>query len=363
MLCLGSSSNQSTVGPRAQTGTGRLVTTELRELTLDEWQAFADSHPERTIFHHRNWITLLVDTYGFRLHIPAVIDDGQIMAAVPLLGTRSIWGLPRLISLPFTDCINILSRCEDGPDRIRDALMKPCYGRYQAIVLRTEQSFQANQTPPWGRHVIATNRSFDEIAAGFDRSLRTNLRRAEKRQLTCEFSRDQVAFDEFYQLFLRTRRRHGVPVQPKKFFRELYQQILLCNLGFIGLVKAGSTTIAAGVFFDYGGKMMCKYLASDPAALDSRPNEFLICQAIRNASETNHDTFDFGISRREQLGLRRFKRKFGATENDVYNNCIFGTPRPPIEHTRAMKIVSTTIRNSPTIVAQALGSLFYRYSQ
>ena len=44
----------------------------VRHLTLDEWQVFADSHPDCTIFHHRNWIKLLVDTYGFQLHIPAV---------------------------------------------------------------------------------------------------------------------------------------------------------------------------------------------------------------------------------------------------------------------------------------------------
>jgi len=131
----------------------------------------------------------------------------------------------------------------------------------------------------------------------------------------------------------------------------------------VGLVKDRSTTIAAGVFLDDGGRMMCKYLASDPNAHDARPNEFLLHHAIRMAVETNRSTFDFGISRREQVGLRRFKRKFGAIENDVYSDCIAGDSQPPIEHTRAMKLVSSTIRNSPTFVGQTVGALFYRYSQ
>lgn len=363
MLCLSSRSDHPVYDPRNTKGADRMITTELRELTLDEWQAFAHSHPDRTIFHHRNWIALLVDTYKFRLHIPAVIEDGQIMAAVPLLETRNIWGSPKLISLPFTDCMSILAQRDNQVDRLREALRKPRYRKYQAIVLRTEQVSRPEQTPCWGRHVIDTTRPLDQITARFTRTLRANLRRAEKRQLTCEFSNDRIAFEEFYQLFLKNRRRHGVPVQPKKFFRGLYQQMLLSNLGFVGLVNDGNTTIAAGVFLDYGGKMMCKYLASDPSALDSRPNEFLLFQAIRIAAETNHCTFDFGISRREQAGLRRFKRKFGAIEHDVFNDCVAGSVRPPIEHTRAMRIVSSTIRNSPTFVGQALGALFYRYSQ
>jgi lipid II:glycine glycyltransferase (peptidoglycan interpeptide bridge formation enzyme) len=340
-----------------------MITTELSDLTLDEWQAFAHSQPDRTIFHHRNWVELLVDTYGFELHIPAVKQNGQILAAVPFVETRNLWGAPKLISLPFTDCMSILAKSDDAVEKLREGLTAGQYRRYRAIVLRTEKTFQSNRSAQWGRHVIDTSRPLNEITANFERTLRTNLRRAEKRKLTFEFSNDRTAFEEFSRLFLWTRRRHGVPVQPKSFFRGLYDRILLCNLGTIGLVKDRDTTIAAGVFLDYGGKMMCKYLASDPNALDNRPNEFLLYQAIRMAVETNRSTFDFGISRREQVGLRRFKRKFGAIENDVHNDCIAGDTKPPIEHSRAMKIVSSAIRNSPAFVGQALGTLFYRYSQ
>ena len=99
----------------------------VRHLTLDEWQVFADSHPDRTIFHHRNWIQLLVDTYGFRLHIPAVKQNGHILAAVPFLETRNIWGARKLISLPFSDCMSILSQCGDAVRRLRKELTTDKY--------------------------------------------------------------------------------------------------------------------------------------------------------------------------------------------------------------------------------------------
>lgn len=335
----------------------------VRHLTLDEWQVFADSHPDCTIFHHRNWIKLLIDTYGFQLHIPAVKQNGQIMAAVPFLGTRNIWGARKLISLPFSDCMSILSQCGDAVRRLRKELTTDKYRKYRAIVLRTEQPFRPNGSAPWGRHVIDTSRSFNEITANFERSLRTNLRRAEKRKLTFQFSIDRGAFEEFYHLFLRTRRGHGLPIQPKSFFTGLYERLLLQNLGSVGLVRNGDAVTAAGVFLHHGGKMTCKYLASDPNALDSRPNEFLMVHAVRMAVEMGHSTFDFGISKREQVGLRRFKRKFGAIENDVYHDYVAGNVQPLVEDSLAMKIVAATIRNSPTVVCRAVGALVYRYSQ
>ncbi len=335
----------------------------LCELTLAEWHAFADSHPDKTVFHHQNWIRLLIDTYGFKLHIPAVKQNGHILAAVPFVETRSLRGARKLISLPFTDCMSVLAESDDAVSMLREGLTTEQCRPYSLVVLRTEQPFQRDGSAQWSRHVINTSRPLDEITAQFSRTLRANLRRAENRSLTFQFNKDASAFQEFYRLFLRTRRKHGVPVQPKGFFRGLYERILLQDLGCVGLARDGDTAIAAGVFLSYGGKMTCKYLASDANALDRRPNEFLLLHAIRTAVETGHTTFDFGISRREQVGLRRFKGKFGGTENDVYNDCLAGNGQPLLEHSRAMRIVSATIKKSPPFICRAVGALFYRYSQ
>lgn len=335
----------------------------LCHLTLDEWQAFADAHADRTIFHHRNWIELLSDTYGFKPLIPAVKENGQILAAIPLLETKNIWGARKLISLPCSDCMSILAKSRDAVEWLCWELTADKYREYKSIVVRTEQPFRLGRTARWGRHVIDTSRPLKEIVANFDRTLRTNLRRTEKCKLAFQFSQDASELEEFYRFLLKTRKKHGVPIQPKSFFRGLHNRILSSNLGYIGLARDGENTIAAGIFLCYGGKMMCKYLASDSNALDKRPNEFLLYQGIRMAVEMGCSTFDFGISKREQEGLRRFKSKFGATENDVYNDYIAGEVQPLLDESRAMKIVSATVRHSPTVISRALGELFYRYSQ
>ena len=101
----------------------------------------------------------------------------------------------------------------------------------------------------------------------------------------------------------------------------------------------------------------------EPAALEHRPNEFLSYHGIRLAVEKGCSTFDFGISKCDQTGLRRFKSKFGATETPVHNANITGKVQPLAEDSRALKLVSFAIKRSPPLVCRALGEIFYRYSQ
>ena len=64
-------------------------------------------------------------------------------------------------------------------------------------------------------------------------------------------SSDSEALDAFYRLHLLTRRRLGVPIQPRKFFRGVQRWLIANGLAFVGLVKKQDAIIAAGVFLTY----------------------------------------------------------------------------------------------------------------
>ncbi len=87
---------------------------ELAWLTIDQWQAYVEGHARASIFHHRNWLELLHEEYGFEIRIPAIVDGGQIRAAIPFLQTRSLRMKKKLISLPFTDYLQILADDQQG---------------------------------------------------------------------------------------------------------------------------------------------------------------------------------------------------------------------------------------------------------
>src|SRR5215475_4066167 len=81
----------------------------LHYLDLAEWQEFVDSQPDSTAFHHRKWIEMIQQQYQMKIYIPCLRDAGQIQVAIPFLSTRTLYGARKLISLPFSDCLPILS--------------------------------------------------------------------------------------------------------------------------------------------------------------------------------------------------------------------------------------------------------------
>jgi lipid II:glycine glycyltransferase (peptidoglycan interpeptide bridge formation enzyme) len=343
---------------------GLLTNSGLTLSKLGKWQALVESHPETTVFHHRNWIELLREQYGFRLHIPAVEEGGELLAAVPFLEIRKPWGSKKLMALPFSDYMRVLARDDRALQCICEALKSEPFDNYKSVLLRTDSPLGGFATlSAWVRHEMSTTRPIDEIVAESPPSVRRNLRRAERSGLRFERRTDAAAMESFYRLHLATRKRHGLPVQPKSFFRRLCDRVLRCELGFIGVVSKNDEAIAAGVFLTYNKTMTYKYGASQQRCLRWRPNDFMFYNVIRLAGEEGYKRLDFGISCRPHKGLRRFKSKWGSTETDVYNVYFAGSDHRTLDDSRTMKVGAAVIRHSPAIVCRGLGEIFYRFSQ
>ncbi len=135
------------------------------------------------------------------------------------------------------------------------------------------------------------------------------------------------------------------------------------SLGFIGVVSKKNVPIAAVVLLGFNGRLVYKYAASDPAALEDRPNDWLVYHSIQTACEEGYRVFDFGITDKHQDGLRRFKSKWGATESDTFDSYILGQPTDDHRSSRAVRLAAEIIKRSPTAVCRAIGKGFYKYSQ
>ncbi|MCE9556641.1 MAG: GNAT family N-acetyltransferase [Planctomycetes bacterium] len=355
----------------------RASAVEVRLLSLDEWQGFVEAQPDSTVFHHRNWIDMLVSQYGGRLVIPAATCDDRIVTAIPFLETRGLLGKRKLVSLPFSDYVPLLwsngikarpadfsSAQETALQAIQSFLKSETYRHYQAIIVRSPAPLgDAPCESHWFRHVIDVNRPYDAILAGFNQSARRNQRLAESKGMNFEIRTDRKAMEIFYALHVMTRQKLGVPVQPKSFFLKMHEKILAQGLGFVAVVMKDDRPAAAAVFLTYKQSMIYKYGASCPGMLEHRPNELLFGRAIRWASEHHYRLFEMGVSDKEQEGLCSFKRKLGAVESKAYHVFLAGTPQPMMQQWRVRQLVTGIIQRSPAFVCRGIGKLLYRYSQ
>jgi CelD/BcsL family acetyltransferase involved in cellulose biosynthesis len=333
------------------------------------WEAFLAQAPGATAFHHPAWLSLLQQSYGYPMRACCVVgDDGAVRAGLPLAlvggGLRS----RRLASLPFSDeCPPLLVAGGDadlGASLIEglDALRREL-GLALEVRGELDGGVEARVSERYHQHDVALESDFDAVVQRFRRrsQLLRGVRRAEREGLTVERRTDVDALADFYRLHVGTRRRQGVPTQPRSFilrFADLFDR----GLGFVLLVRDGEAVVAAAVFLCFNGVLTYKYGASDPAALGKRPNNLLFLEAIRWGCEAGMRTLDMGRTDWGHESLREFKLSWGAGERVLeYHELTDAAPRPA-EGPGLARHAAPIIRRSPPVVGRLIGEALYRYA-
>ncbi|RMF38617.1 MAG: GNAT family N-acetyltransferase [Planctomycetota bacterium] len=335
-----------------------------RFIDLQAYQQFFDAHPEATIFHHPKWIQLLSDVHAMPIRILAEIREGGIVAAIPFLCTRGVFRPRAMLSLPFSDCVAPLGTDGQSVGRLAAFVGRGGIGERMAVALKSDRLVDGYPAKSyWVQHRLNLDEPLPAIVDRYARQLRANLRRAKLSDLRFELDDSPEGWEDFYRLHVATRRKLGVPTQPRAFFARVHKEIVGNGLGFVGLVRRRGQAVAAGVVLHWKRQAIFKYAAADPNALPLRPNDFLAHGVIAQCKERGLRTLNFGTSRLAQHGLRRFKSKFGAVESPVYLQTLTGHVGDPMDDSVKMKIVGAIVRHSPPIVCRLLGSAFYSYSQ
>jgi CelD/BcsL family acetyltransferase involved in cellulose biosynthesis len=329
------------------------------------WGELVARSPAATIFHHPAWLALLRRQYGYEMRACCIDGADGIEAGVPMARISSRLTGRRLVALPFSDsCPPILAAGADDSALEALALGLAEESRRSGLELTVRGSLPH---APGGfvrerfvSHELTLAADPAEVEAGMAKNQVQATRKAKRDGLSAERRTDVGALDAFYSLHLRTRRRLGVPTQPRRFIRrfaELFEE----GRGFVSVISAGGQPIAAAVFLTCNGTVTYKYSASDFASLKKRPNNLLLLEAIRWSCEAGFSTFDFGRTEVENEGLRAFKRSWGARELDLDYTCLADRAPEPASESLRERIMSTTIQRSPALVGRLAGEAFYRH--
>jgi CelD/BcsL family acetyltransferase involved in cellulose biosynthesis len=335
------------------------------ELTDPRWTDFVARQPAATAFHHPDWAALVAGCYGFRAFAVTTSDGtGKVQAGLPVIEVRHLRGEPKWVSLPFTDyCPPLLSAPEDEV-ALSGALRRASQA---AGVRRVEVRAPLPGTVPASsgfRHVVRLDGDPDQVFARFRRTVRQQIRQAEKMGVTVrQATGPQDLLGTFYRLHLRTRRRIGVPVQPRRFFRLLWDSVISPGLGVVFIAEASGQPVAAQVCLAWNGTMIGKFSASDDKAWSLRPNDLIIWHSIKTAFERDCRVLDMGRTDAGNDGLRAFKRSWGAAEEPLVYATLGGQPQPaPADEGKAGRLLASVIRRSPLVVCRAAGEVLYRYA-
>jgi CelD/BcsL family acetyltransferase involved in cellulose biosynthesis len=338
------------------------VTLALERVALGDprWRGFADAHPERSVFHAAEWSSLLAGTYGYDAFAVIATERGKTIAGAPFLSVGTLFRR-RWSSLPFTDQCAPLGDPTAIEHFVRALPAQIVRARVASVELRSDLSNVTGELVAVGFHHElslqgGTAAVVDRIAPAHLR----NVRRAEGHGVEVSIANDDEAMEAFYALHVRTRRRLGIPVQPVRFFRQLSRLLIRPGLGFIATAHLGRQPLAAAVFLYSGSRLIYKYGASDEREWQHRPNDLLFHAVIAKACTWGLTAVDFGRTDDGDLGLRRFKSSWGATETELRYTNIGKRSRKATGV--GLGLLGPVIRRSSPVVCRAIGEALYRYS-
>jgi CelD/BcsL family acetyltransferase involved in cellulose biosynthesis len=344
------------------TGSGTL---DVVAIDHPDWSSFVARHPEATCFHQPAWASLIAATYRLRAFALVHRDAaGAVVAGLPLVEVRRPAGSRRWICLPFTDMCGPLATADGAvATLLREADDLRRRMRVADLVIR-----DAVPVPEFSaRDVAVTHR----LALGVTAEGRAPKRRGSVRRAIAAAERSGVRVrlgdrqsdlvEEFYRLHVLTRRRQGVPVQPRRYFELLWTAMIEPGNGVVALAEHQDSVIAGAVFLTGGETVTYKYGASDDQFWPVRPNHAVMARAISWATEQGFAWFDFGRSDLDNPGLVRFKETWGAvaeplTYVSASGDVAYGGPQ------HALTLLGGVIRRSPPTVCRAIGELLYRFA-
>jgi CelD/BcsL family acetyltransferase involved in cellulose biosynthesis len=333
------------------------------DLDDERWVAFAEGRGESPL-QYPSWARLLADAYGFRAFAFALSDPGGgIEAGLPVLrlGGRL---RPRWSSLPFTDSCPPLGSAETM-DALRHALeIVRAEQHLRQIEVRGELvGGEACSRAIGVTHELRLEPDAESVFRRLDKKrVQSSIRKAERLGVVVRRATSAADLTEsFYRLHALTRRRLGVPVQPRRFFALLWERMLEPGLGELLLAERERQILAGAVFLHSRNRTVYKYSASDPASWPYCPNHAILWRAIESSARADREVFDFARSDFGDRGLRAFKSGWGTEERPLVYTAIGGRA-PTASLGRSAAAARGIIRRSPVWVSELLGRALYKYA-
>ncbi len=335
----------------------------LDPLRVPAWDEELGRHEAPSFFLTSGWARVLKDAYGYRplyFVIPARTGMRSILAVMEV---RSFLTGKRGVSLPFSDLCPPLLGGDDDFQVLYGTLEQ--HARVQGwryVELRGASSLCGS--PAFRRfyhHELELNAGVEGLFGRFRSSTRRNIRKAQRLGIKVGRYTTLEALRVFYRLHCRTRKNHGVPPQPWRFFRKMQEHILERGKGFVVLAHADGRPVAAAVFFHFGRQAVYKFGASDRRYQHLRANNLVMWEAIRGYAEQGFKTLSFGRTALDNQGLLQFKRGWGGTESLISYHRYDMKLGQFVEAASGQWAVESFLRRCPAACLRLAGELLYRH--
>lgn len=339
-----------------------------------DWDAFVETHPFGWLTHLSSWTQVLHASFKhIKGRIVAVVDGAQntIVAGYPMYTVRSWLTGTRIVCSPFATLFDPLVSNEDDLQLLMQAsreFMKKDKAKH--IEMRTVHASQLMHKAGYfvdryyKHHYINLNIEPEALKKKFDRTcVRQRINRALKSDIELIVGSDENDLNEFYRLYLKTRKRKCLPPQPYDFLKNIWTVFYPQKKLELLLAKTQGRIIAGMILFKYKNRVSSEFAVSDDNFVTLSPNHFLFWHAIVRACKEGYRIFDFGHTSPANSSLMDFKKRW-ATEIVDLPYCYYPASAGDGQErdvSAMYKFVQMICKSSPDCVVKQIGNFCYRH--
>lgn len=331
-----------------------------------DWDNLVLSTEQYTVFHSAAWARVLSETYHFTPYYFSVIDNGKLLALIPVMEVYDALFWKKGVGLPFSDyCEPIVSNDVTFSDVLDHAIefgRKKCW-RYFSLRGLSHQNIENASSTDDFKHTLLLSEDPEKIHDNFRESTKRNIAKAIASGVKVESCMSFEFLNHFYKLNCVTRKQHGLPPQPFSFFKNIYKNLLSeRSQGLIVNALYRGRYIASNMYLHFGNSAVYKYGASSYEYQHLRANNLVMWEAIRYYCNNGYAFFCFGKTEPHHKGLLQFKHGFRGAESLIKNFTYdYNSNKFISENPKVSGFQNALFRKTPIPFLKMIGKVGYRF--
>jgi hypothetical protein len=296
--------------------------------TDPRWDAYVASHPRATVYHTSAWIRIICEIGRYPCLCLLHEHDGRVTGVLPLVAVESRLTGNRISTLPFSDVCFALAddaatagALTDEARALRQRRGAAFYEMRGLPALRDGTEAKAEGFAASGHfwnYVIPLAGDPEAVKKTFSRTaVRQTITKGIRLGVQVRVTTNAADLDAFYALYVRNRRRHGIPPQPRRLFATILERLSENPRAMLYLAEHEGTPVAGLIMMRYNGVTYAKYEGVDETRRDLVALYPLFWKTIEDAVLAGDHGYDFGRTAGDNAGLNQFKQRWGTTQVDL----------------------------------------------
>lgn len=340
---------------------------ELDPIRDPRWPEFLARDHRASVFHAPGWLQALSHSYGYEPIVLTTTPPGQELANGAVFCRVDSWLTGRrLVSLPFSDhCEPLLQNTEELAEIgsfLQDELGQKSL-RYVEIRPLDSGSGMGGMFFPLKTfcfHTLDLRPGIEQLFENLHKDcIRRKIRRARREGLSYERGTSPTLLHQFYELFVMTRQRHGLPPSPYQWFHNL--RLSLGDTFQVHIAAKDGQPVAGILTLTYKDCIYYKYGASDVRHNRYGGMPFLLWMAILEAKAAGLQQLDLGRCESDNAGLIAFKDRWGSERSTLTYWSLPTVSSPAHPNGWKLRLAKTLFAHTPIPLRIAAGQILYRH--